>query len=122
MSFKTLFDIGSENFDYYFFNQLQNISPKAKDELPRDISFKLFRGGGKVNATNSSKLNVVSKIFILWKCLKKKWWLFVEDEENGMSTEEFIKLREAAKKRDYRKSIIVNIIGNICFSVQRTCN
>jgi hypothetical protein len=115
MSFKTLFDIGSENFDYYFFNQLQNISPKAKDELPRDISFKLFRGGGKVNATNSSKLNVVSKIFILWKCLKKKWWLFVEDEENGMSTEEFIKLREAAKKRDYSSEKASSLISSGTF-------
>src|SRR5580692_1256254 len=101
MPIKTLFDIGSENFDIYFFNQLSNIAPKARDELPRDVNFKIFRGGGKVNAINSSKLSFVNKLFILWKSLNKRWWIVVEDTEKGMSPGEFFKLREDVKKRDY---------------------
>jgi hypothetical protein len=81
----------------------------------KDISFKLFRGGGKVNATNTSKLNIIYKIYILWKCLRKRWWLIFEDEENGMSTEEFIKLKEYEKKRDYSTERATSLISSGTF-------
>jgi len=102
MSEKTLFDLSAENFDYYFANELNKISPESKDSLPEDVSFKIFRGGGKQNTTSTSKLGFIAKLFILWKALNKRWFLLVEDEENGLSTDDFLALRAAQKKRDYK--------------------
>lgn len=99
---KTLFDLdGGENFDLFFANLLPHINPIAKEAIPKDISFKLFRNGGDVNPKNTSKLGFIAKLYILWRCLRKRWWIVVEDEENGLSIEDFVKLREAIKKRDY---------------------
>jgi hypothetical protein len=101
MPFKTLMDIGSENFDIYFYNELSKISPEARDLLPKDLSFKLFRGGGKVNATTTSRLSGVEKIFILWKCLRKRWYIVIEDQEKGMTPGEYVEWQKRIKKRDY---------------------
>lgn len=98
---KTLFDLECENFDLFFVNELDKISPIAKAELPRDVSFKLFRGGGKLNTKSTSKLGFIAKLYILWKCLNKRWWLVIEDEEKGMTPGQFMELRKAYRKRDY---------------------
>jgi coproporphyrinogen III oxidase-like Fe-S oxidoreductase len=101
MVFKTLFDLSCQNFDYYFANHLEDISPQAKDMLPKDVAFKIFRGGGKVNTLNTSKLSFVAKLYILCKCLRKRWYIVVEDEHRGLSPQEFLNLREQLKKRVY---------------------
>lgn len=98
---KTLFDIECENFDLFFVNEIEKISPVAKSELPKDVAFKLFRGGGKLNTKSTSKLGFIAKLFILWKALNKRWWLVIEDEEKGMTPGQFMELRKAYRKRDY---------------------
>jgi tRNA splicing endonuclease len=97
---KTRFDIDSENFDLYFANQVSGISPQAKEGLPKDVIFKLWRGGGELNPRNTNKLNFIAKLYILWKCLRKRWWIVVEDQDNGLSVEDFVELREAIKRKD----------------------
>ena len=99
---KTRFDICTEHFDLYFLNQLCNITPQAKESLPKDVQFKLFRKGGEVNGKNTSKLNFIAKLYILWRALRKNIFIIVEgDDRNGLSAEEFVELRQAIKVRDY---------------------
>lgn len=99
MALKTLFDISSENFNFYFAKEITKITPEAKEKLPSDVVFKLFRGAGKFKPTSMSKLNFIAKLFILWRALNKKWWIVVEDEENGIGIDQFQELKKAQKKR-----------------------
>jgi len=103
MPLKTLFDVSSQNFDFYFANEIEKITPQAKEALPKDISFKLFRGAGKFKPTSMSKLGFLGKLFILWKALGKRWWIVVEDEEKGISINQFEELSK--KKNKQQKGI-----------------
>lgn len=98
---KTIFDIDCEPLDFFFSYEIEKISPQSKSDLPRDVSFKLFRGGGKFNTASTSKLGFLAKLYILWKALRKRWWILIEDEENGLTPGQFMELRKAYKKRDY---------------------
>lgn len=98
---KTLFDIDCENMDLFFSNEVDKISVTAKSELPKDVSFKLFRKGGEFNTSSTSKIGFIGKLYILWKALNKRWWLFIEDRDNGMTPGQFMELRKAYKKREY---------------------
>lgn len=98
---KTLFDISSENLDLFFAHELEKITPQAKSDLPKDVAFKLYRGGGKLNTKSSSRLSFAAKLYILWKCLNKRWWVLIEDEEQGITPGQFMELRKAYRKKDY---------------------
>lgn len=98
---KTLFDLDCESLDLYFANEIGNISATAKADLPKDVAFKMFRGGGKFNTKSTSRLGFLAKLYILWRCLNKRWWIVIEDEEKGMSTAEYLDLKKAMKKKEY---------------------
>ena len=72
---KTRFDIESENFDFYFANQINHIPYEAKEHLPSDISFKLYRSGSNFLASTTGKLKFIDKLYILWRAMKKRWWI-----------------------------------------------
>lgn len=98
---KTLFDIESDNFELYFQKQLSGITDVGKQKLPPDVNAMLFKQGNKINETNVKKLGFVAKLFILWKALKKRVWVIVENDESGMTPEEFLELQKEVRKRDY---------------------
>ena len=98
---KTRIDLSAENFDLLFAREIENISPEAKDSLPDDISFKIFRKGGEFDSKSTSRLSFVEKLFVLWKARNKKYWIVVEDQQNGISVDQFLQLRNSYKKRDY---------------------
>lgn len=100
MASKTLFDLDCEPLDLLFVHEMEKISPTAKADLPKDVAFKLFRGGGKLNTKSTSRLGFLAKLYILWKCLNKRWWILIEDEENGISSGQFMELKKAQKKRE----------------------
>lgn len=97
---KTRFDVMSENFDYYFASQIPNLTPAAKDSLPSDIAFKLFRKGGAFNSKSTSKLSILAKLYVLCRALKKRWFIVVEDE-SGFGITQFNDLPRLIKERDY---------------------
>lgn len=98
---KTRFDLDCEALDLFFAYEIDKISPAAKADLPKDVAFKMFRGGGKFRTQSTSRLGFLAKLYILWKALNKRWWIVIEDEENGLSTGQFLELRKAYKKGDY---------------------
>lgn len=102
MKTKTTFDICVDNLDLYFANQLCSITPQAKEALPKDVQFKLFRKGGEVDSNSTSKLSFLAKLYVLWKALRKNIFVIVEgDDGNGLTVEEFVALKQAIKVRDY---------------------
>lgn len=97
---KTIFDVSCENFDHYFASQLPNLTPEAKDGLPRDIVFKLFRKGGNAKSKSTSKLSFLAKLYVLCRSLGKRWYLVIEDEEKGLKLSQFNDIPRLLKERD----------------------
>jgi len=96
--FRAKFNIESDNFDLYFEKQLSTITEAGRDAIPKDII--LFNTDGSVRRKTIKSLDYQAKLWILWKCLKKRIWTVVENEETGLNLEEFLELKEAIKKRD----------------------
>lgn len=101
MPLKTLFDIDCEALDLYFAHEAEKMTVTAKSDLPRDVAFKLFRGGGKFRTNSTSKLGLIAKLYVLWKALTKRWFIVIEDEDRGMTPGQFMELRKAYRKKDY---------------------
>lgn len=101
MSFKTRFDIFSQNFDYFFARKVGDLSQPQQEMIPKDIQFKLFRKGGIFNAQSSNKLSFLAKLFILIRCCRMKWVLIVEDQEEGLGPSDFFDLKSRFRKEKY---------------------
>lgn len=121
---KSRFDISCENLDLYFAHELEKITPQAKDGLPRDLIFKIFRKGGEVNTTSTSKLSFISKLFILVKSLRKRWYLIIEDEESGIKMEDFKNISRLLKERDLGTDKVNNLMvrGGFLLGGKEVCD
>jgi|ERR1700743_3834280 len=97
----TQFSIENQNFDQYFDKELVNLTPEIKDGLPRDVLYKLFRKGGVYNSKSTSRLSFLAKLYILCRCLKKRWYLVVEDEELGLKVDQFKDIPRMIREREY---------------------
>src|SRR6266496_3165569 len=91
---KLKFELICENFDLFFENNISDLSERQKEEIPRELLFKMFRRGGQFKAKSTSKLSFISKLYVLWRVIKKRWFIVVEDEENGMSVDQFVRFKE----------------------------
>lgn len=98
---KLQFDIDCTNFQYFFEAQAAGITESQRELLPKELLYKLFTKGFRVNTKMSGKLGFLAKLFILFKALKKRWIIIVEDDENGMTEEEYFKFKKLTSKRDY---------------------
>lgn len=98
------YDIQNDNFDYYFLEQAAKMGENQRELLPRELLFKIFNKGYRINTKSSYKLSFEEKLFVLLKGLNKKWVLIIEDELNGMSEEEYFKFKKLLKKREYNES------------------
>jgi hypothetical protein len=101
MAEKTLLDIQSENFDSFFIKNAKETSYTDRESLPRYITSRLFKAGGKLNEKFAVNLGFLGKIFVLWKALRKRVYIVVEDEHNGMTPGQFIEMQKALKRGDY---------------------
>lgn len=95
------FDIDSENFQYYFLEQSSKMSEGQKERLPKELVYKLFVKGGRVNSKSLSKLSLQSKLYVLVSALNKRWIMMIEDDEKGMDLEAFFKYKDLTKRRNY---------------------
>lgn len=97
---KLRFDILNENLDLYFADNAAKLNEEQIGGLPELIKFKLFRSRNSFNEKNTSKLTLLQKLYVLIKSCKKKWYIVVEDEENGLSIEDFNVFKKSIKKRE----------------------
>lgn len=91
---KLKFDVICENFDLFFENKSLDLSERQKEEIPRELLFKMFRRGGQFKSKSTSKLSFITKLYILWRVLKKRWFIVIEDADNGLSVDQFVRLKE----------------------------
>lgn len=98
--YRSTFNIETDNFELFFEKQLATITEAGKEAIPKDL-VKIFRHDGTLHHGYIRKLDYNTKLWILWRCLKKRVWIVVEDEDGGIDVEGFVNLREAIKRRDF---------------------
>lgn len=113
MAEKTLFDMSSENFDAYFIKQSKETTYANREILPRDLSSRLFKEAGQLNEKHAVNIGFLAKIYVLWKALRKRIYIVVEDHQNGMTPGQFIEMQKAMKSRDYSVESVAGITHGV---------
>lgn len=96
----TKFDLENDNFNQYTVQALKVVTESQLNELPPDLRYKVYRNGLDPNPNNTSKLGFLAKLFLLWRTLRKRWFIVIEDEANGMTPEQFLEYRNITKPGD----------------------
>ena len=78
-----------------------SMSEAQKERLPKELLYKIYVKGNRINSKSTSKLSFLSKMFTLVRALNKRWILMVEDDLKGMNAEDFFKFKDQTKKRNY---------------------
>ena len=99
------FDLDNENFNYYFLEQAAKMGESQKELLPKELLYKVFVKGYRVNTKSSSKLNFFEKLFVLIRGLNKRFTIIIEDDLKGMNVEEYFKYHELTKRRNYTSEV-----------------
>ena len=118
------YDVIHENFDGYFEQRVTKLTEQQKSLLPRKLMIKLYRRGGKItNSLNTSKLNFLEKIYILFRMFKSRWYIVVEDE-NGGSLEDWENFRKAVKKKEISENNGNRLVneGHFFLANKETCD
>lgn len=98
---KLQFDISSDNFMYFFEKEAALMTESQKELLPKELLFRLYAKGGRVNVKETAKMSFLAKVFVLFKALKKRVIIIVEDDAEGMTEEEFFKWKKLTSKQNY---------------------
>jgi len=112
---KLLFDISSENFDGFFEKEAEGMTEAQKEILPKELLFKLYAKGGRVNAKETAKMSFLSKLFVLFKVFRKKIIIIIEDANNSMTVEEFFEWKKETDKQVYSQDSANKLISNTHF-------
>lgn len=105
------FDLQHENFDYFFLEQAGKMGESQKELLPKELLYKVFIKGHRVNSKSTSKLNFFEKLFVLIRALNKRYTIVIEDDEQGMTEEEYFKYRDLTKRRNYTSELAGKFIS-----------
>jgi len=98
--YRSTFNIETDNFELYFEKQLATITEAGREAIPKELG-KMFRVDGTLQHGFIRKMDYQAKLWVLWRCLGKRVWIVAENEETGIGLEDFTKLREAIKRRDF---------------------
>lgn len=98
---KLQYDISSDNFMYFFEKEAALMTESQKELLPKELLFRLYAKGGRVNVKETAKMGFLAKLFVLFKALKKRVIIIVEDDANGMDEEEYFKWKKLTSKQNY---------------------
>jgi hypothetical protein len=120
MADKTRWNVENENFDYFFQKESSLMTEKQREVLPKELYFKLFNRGGKVDTTSTNKISFLAKLFILIKALRKRVIILIEDENEGMDKEQYFKYRELLKSRKYNTTSSEGLITDAVFVLGNT--
>lgn len=112
---KLLFDISSENFNNYFEKETSEMTESQKELLPKELLFRLYAKGGRVNVKETAKMGFLAKIFVLFKALRKRVIIIVEDANNSMTVEEFFEWKKETDKQVYSQDSAAKLISNAHF-------
>lgn len=94
-------DLNSENFDLYFYHQLEKMTPSGKEKLPKEIVMSLWKKDGKINKAGFRKYNFIHRAYILWLAANKHVMIIVRDDEGGFSSEQFVEYHNHLNKKNW---------------------
>lgn len=118
------YDVIHENFDGYFEQRATKLTEQQKSLLPRKLMVKLYKRGGKItNNLNTSKLNFLEKLYVLFKMFKSRWYIVVEDE-NGGGFDEWNIFKKAIKKNELSQGNIERTVneGHFFLANKEVCD
>lgn len=92
----------SEGFDNYFDNLMSNASESQREAMPDDIFFK-FKKGKDGRYLQAGKTTFFEKLAILWKVFKKDIYIFIRDDENGITGDDFRQWEREEIARNYNE-------------------
>jgi hypothetical protein len=92
------YDLQNENFDIYVSNTLSEMTEYERTLLPTKLMLKICTRTGSFNPKKANKMSFFEKIYALWKAKGRRFYIVVEDEENGLSHQKFQELRENIAK------------------------
>lgn len=95
MEFK--FDFQAENFRRFFDYKAAQMTPAQKENLPTELLARIFRRDGKVT---TKYLSFLQQLYVLSQAKLSNVFVFIEDVDNGIGMEEFMKFK---KKQNGRK-------------------
>lgn len=100
---KLRLDIVSQNLDQYFAKTAGYMGPDEKSQIPTPIISRLFIGKGKINQRSMDRIGFLGKMFVLFKALKKRVFIFVEgtEAEGAMTLNDFVNFRKSLKGKDF---------------------
>lgn len=83
------FDFNSENFDRFFENAVSNLTPSQRENMPHDVSRKLFKRTGVIA---TERVTFIQKMYILYQVIGMEVFLFVRGEQgSGIDIAQFQK-------------------------------
>lgn len=85
-------DIYNENFNNYFVEHLNRITPEQRGLIPEELNIKIFKRG---NTASAERLNFQEKMYILSVVFKRKVTLKIEDLENGLTVKDYANAKKA---------------------------
>ena len=95
----TKIDIRSENFDLYFYHELEKVPNERKEQIPKSLAQIIWGVGGQIKPKNIKHLNIFHRLYLLVKLCNKNFTVVVSDDEHGVKDmEAFNKLQ---KKKDF---------------------
>lgn len=97
---KTLFDITSDNFELFFERGLEEMTDTQKELLPKKMLNTLFNVKG-VKIERARKMSFAAKAFVFFRALKKRIIILIEDEEKGITEQEYFEIRKSIGKNNF---------------------
>jgi len=111
------YDIQCDNFDEYFAFEVAKASENQRALLNKELLNSLYSFSNKARSQKIKKMNFFSKMFVLFKMLKKRCIIIVEDEANGMDEEAFFKWKKMLAKQEYTTGSSDELITQAFFAL-----
>lgn len=111
------YDIQCDNFDEFFALQVAKASENQKELLDKELLNSLYAFSSKARVQKIAKMNFFSKMFVLFKMLKKRCIIIVEDEVNGMDEEQFFEWKKRLPKQEYTTGNSEELITHSFFAL-----
>ena len=86
----------NENFDLYFGAAIDELPKAQRADMPLNVYKSLYNRTG---IRQLDKIPFFRKWFVLSKTLNKKTFIIIEDNDNGLTPEQFFKFKEGEKNK-----------------------
>jgi predicted transcriptional regulator len=106
-------DIYNENFNHYFTEKLNGLTPEQKDKLPNELLYKIFKRG---NEASAEALNFNEKTWILSVVFERNVTILIDDDE-GLDTKDFVTAIKAQRGKKTNGELLEDLRVHSAFAL-----